>query len=294
MVMNERRRRASPSSSSSSSVVSVLLLLLAAPALPVAPAAAQQSDTTADRAGFPSDTAQRLQDQRQGFAAGPSSFPSREELKARADSLRAAAEAAESQERRKELKDARSRVERRLEAGDFSQGDIVRLAVEGEPRWTGRFTVGSGSRLKLPDVEPISLEGTLYSEADERLREVLSRYIRRPEIRVQPLTRVAVQGAVENPGFYNIPPSTTLSALVMRAGGPLQSAKLEELTVRREGQRVARGENLAYEGRALEELGVRSGDAVHVPEEGGGVSVRNVGFALGSVASFVSMMLTVF
>lgn len=256
-------------------------------------AAAQEADTAASGL-FPSDTAQRLQGGGAQFVAAPSDFPSREELEERADSLRSAVQAAEKEEEQEQMKEALSRVEGRLEDGDFSRGDVVRLRVQGEPRWTGHFTVGPNSRIRLPDVGPVSLQGTLYSEADARLREVLSRYVRRPELQVQPLTRVAVQGAVEEPGFYNIPPSTTLSALVMQAGGPLQSAEMEDLKVRRDGDRIAEGENLAYEGRSLEELGMRSGDAVHIPEEGNAFSVRNVGFALGSVASFVSVMLTVF
>lgn len=256
-------------------------------------AAAQETDT-AESALFPSDTAERVREGGAQFVAAPSDFPSREELKGRADSLRSALQTAEKEEKKKELKEEISRVERRLEEGDFSRGDILRLRVQGEPRWTGHFTVGTQSRIRLPDVGPVSLEGTLYSEAESRLHEVLSRYVRRPELQVQPLTRVAVQGAVEEPGFYNIPPSTTLSALVMQAGGPLQSAKMEDLRVRRDGDRIAKGQNLAYEGRTLEELGMRSGDAVHIPEESSAFSVRNVGFALGSVASFVSVMLTVF
>lgn len=292
--MIERRQDASPSlSTTAGRACASVALALAFLAVSGAGAAAQQSDTT-EGALFPSDTAQRLRGGQTEFVAGPSSFPTREELRARADSLRSALESADRGTGRKELEGRLSTIQRRLEEGDFSRGDLVQLSVQGEPRWTGRFTVGPKSRVELPDVEPISLEGTLYSEADDRLREALSRYVRRPEVRVQPLTRVAVQGAVEEPGFYNIPPSTTLSALVMRAGGPRQSAKLQDLKVRRAGERIAGGGDLAYEGRTLEELGVRSGDAVHVPEEGGGLSVRNVGFALGSVASFVSVMLTVF
>ena len=180
------------------------------------------------------------------------------------------------------------RVRRRLEEGDFRPGDAVEIRVPGSDTLSGVFQVESDARLRLPVIGDVDLSGVLYAEADSVLRSELSRYVRAERIDVRPLKRVAVLGAIGNPGYYDVPPSMTLSDLLMKAGGPLQGSDLDKLEIRRDGERVASAEDGGLrESATLVELGVRRGDQIRVPAASRGGSFTTVLAVLGTVSSVV-------
>lgn len=186
-----------------------------------------------------------------------------------------------------------ARIEHRLQTGDFQPGDMVELRVAEVDDWSGRFTVGHDRTLKLPRIDPIPLTGLLYPEAEAKVEDVLSEYVRDPDVRLEPLKRIAVLGAVESPGFYHVPAGATISDALMAAGGPSQDSKLDELRLRRSGKVVEVDPDFAFSGHTLEQLDLGSGDALQVPKESGN-SLRTVAFALGSVASVVGTMMAIF
>src|SRR5690625_160183 len=172
---------------------------------------------------------------------------------------------------------SRSEVElirARLDAGDFQTGDQIELAVEGEPELTGTFTVVAdreGPALRLPVIGTVSLRGVLRSEVEPHLRKAVSGYIHDPVVYATALIRVSILDGVASPGFYPVPAEALVTDLLMVAGGPTNRAKLDKIRVERGRERIWMGDDLQVaiiEGRTLDQLSLRAGDRIVVPQRG--------------------------
>lgn len=163
-----------------------------------------------------------------------------------------------------------SYVRERLESGDFRVGDRIVLQVRGEPQLSDTLTVTGSQTLDLPEIGPVSLAGVLRSELQGYLTETLGQYLREPDVRASALIRIAVLGAVGNPGFFTLPASALLEDALMRAGGPGGTADLGDLRVQRGDETVWEGELLQramVEGRTLDQLSLQAGDRIIVPAQ---------------------------
>jgi protein involved in polysaccharide export with SLBB domain len=223
-------------------------------------------------------------------------YSSRQQLEAIADSLRAtiatfgkgspAATAAEA---------SLLTLQERLENGDFHGGDVVFLIVPEDQRWSDTFTVRPNQTIELPDIEPISLFGALYSEGPDRVREALSVYLRDPQITMETTKRVAILGGVAAPGFYYISGPELVSAAIMSAGGPMENARMDKVELRRREEAIARLPSDIVQSMTLDDLGVQSGDEIFVPTlEQANLFLRNVGLIIGIAASAVAFVYLVF
>ncbi len=195
------------------------------------------------------------------------------------------AELEEGSDRRDSVQQQITRMDRRLEQGDFRTGDAVEIRVPRSDTLSGVFQVEPGPRLRVPTIGEIDLDGVLYAEADSVIGEHLRRYVRAERMEVRPLKRVAVLGAVGDPGYYDVPPSITVSDLLMRAGGPTQSSELEKLELRRDGRTLASADKGLRESATLAELGVERGDQVRVPQQSGGTSFGTIMSVVGAVST---------
>lgn len=160
-------------------------------------------------------------------------------------------------------------VRDRLQNGDFRVGDRVVLTVAGEPQLSDTFTVTGNQTLDLPQIGPIPLDGVLRSELESHLRDALGEYLRDPDIRAHALIRIAVLGAVGSPGFYTLPASALLEEALMAAGGPGAGSDIDNLHVRRGESIVWEGDLLQramVEGRTLDQLSLRAGDRIVMPQ----------------------------
>lgn len=161
-------------------------------------------------------------------------------------------------------------VRERLREGDFRVGDRIILEVRGEEEVSDTLVVRSGQRLVVPVLGELSVAGVLRSELEEYLTEELSQFLVNPVVRAHSLIRISLTGQVASPGFYAVPPDLILDDLLMLAGGPTQNAGLRKLRVERGSERIWEGENLeaaVMEGRTLDQLNIRAGDRIVVPEE---------------------------
>jgi hypothetical protein len=157
----------------------------------------------------------------------------------------------------------------RLERGDFRVGDRVVMRVEGEPNIPDSLPVEPGPAITLPVYGTIPLQGILRSELETHLTRELGRFINNPVVRAESLMRVSVQGDVGRPGFYTLPADMLLGEVLMEAGGPGRSADLEGIRIERLGERIWAGEELRAvlaDGRTLDQLNLRAGDEIVVPE----------------------------
>jgi protein involved in polysaccharide export with SLBB domain len=164
-------------------------------------------------------------------------------------------------------------VQQRLAKGDFAPGDRIAIQVEGEPTMTGTFTIAAGQTLVLPSMPPLALGGVLRSESDSVIREFIARYVRDPQVTVQPLLRLGMFGGVGKPGYYDVPATSLLSEAIMEAGGVSGTGQMSSSKVTRQNQVVldskAVSEALAN-GKSLDLLNMQSGDNLQVGEKGAG------------------------
>lgn len=183
-------------------------------------------------------------------------------------------------------------IRQRLVEGDFRLGDRVALYVQGEPTLPDTVAVEAGPQITLPLFGTISLQGVLRSEVSDRIAEALSTYINDPVVQAEGLMRVSVQGAVGQPGFYVLPASMLVSETLMAAGGPSQSATLDDLRIERGAQVLIEGDELQErirEGYSLDQLNLRAGDQIVLPQpsagQGSGGIIRTLGIVSGIVGS---------
>jgi hypothetical protein len=174
------------------------------------------------------------------------------------------------------VRDQLAATRARLAQGDFKVGDRFILTYRLERVGVDTIGVRDSLRVSLGGLPDTRLAGVLRSELDAHLEAHVARYLRTYAVRVSLLTRVAIIGAVRNPGYYYVPPDRPLSDLVMVAGGPGQDARLADLEVRRDGKLRLREKDTrraVKDGRTLEELDIQSGDEVRVPERRRGVNL---------------------
>ncbi|MGH7668096.1 MAG: polysaccharide biosynthesis/export family protein [Gemmatimonadaceae bacterium] len=154
------------------------------------------------------------------------------------------------------------------DTGDFRAGDRIMLTVDGEDKLTGTFTVLPGPALDLPEIGTVSLAGVRRTDLEAYLTTAIGRYIKDAHVRATSTVRIGVIGQVARPGFYDLPASSSITDVLMAAGGPAQSADVGKLKLTRvdttavppDSLRAALAQNLT-----LAQLGVRSGDQLFMP-----------------------------
>ncbi|MCH7755372.1 polysaccharide biosynthesis/export family protein [candidate division KSB1 bacterium] len=158
----------------------------------------------------------------------------------------------------------------------FKPGDAIRLQIwqpwrisEGKAEilgLNGDYAVNSQGYTTLPLIGEIKTIGLNQQTLAARLKEKYSPFIKDPYIMVTPLIRVTLQGAVNRPGAYLIPPTSSLWELVEMANGPSGNANLKKMQSERGGRIVNKNLLRSFEkGYSLQEIGVLSGDQILVP-----------------------------
>ncbi|HVH10254.1 MAG TPA: polysaccharide biosynthesis/export family protein [Gemmatimonadales bacterium] len=181
---------------------------------------------------------------------------------------------------------AAARIRHRLGEGDFTLGDRIFVAVEGEKELSDTFTVGPGRVLAMPVIGDVPLAGVLRSELRAYLTHRLGQNLRDPTVRVSAYVRLSVQGAVAHPGFYGVPAEGLLSDAFMAAGGTTQEADLHKLRIERDGRPLWEGKALTEAiavGQTIDQAGLIPGDQFVVPRRGAttvGEVLRFGGFLL--------------
>lgn len=226
---------------------------------------------------------------------GLAPLATRAQLEALAVRLEASSRAARagSTERTADSLEA-ARIRRRLQQGDFQAGDQVLVEVTGGERpIADTLQVRTGGTLVLGDLPEIPVAGVLRAEIREHLQAALARYIREPQVRATPLTRLAVLGEVQRPGFYAFAADLPLSEVIMRAGGPTAEANLQQVAVRRGSEVLlpaSDARDALRRGMTLDQLDLRPGDELSVGVKRGN-TFQNVVLPLVTLATGLSALL---
>jgi protein involved in polysaccharide export with SLBB domain len=193
-------------------------------------------------------------------------------------------------ERQREL----TAIQSRLRDGDFEVGDRLLVTVDSAASAPAdSFTVKEGRVIEPRDMPPISLQGVLRSELDDYLTKQYGRVLRNPSVKATPLLRIAVYGPVQNPGFYSFPFDALVSDVIMKAGGPGQSADLNRSYVQRGKRKVVEEREVQkaiVNGLTLQDINVRPGDALVVGAQGS----KNWTNTLRTIAIGVTLSLTLY
>jgi polysaccharide biosynthesis/export protein len=160
-------------------------------------------------------------------------------------------------------------IRTRLEEGDFQVGDQVTIYIDGQTELSSSYVVEPTRAIMIPGVGSVPLRGVLRSELEGYLTEYLGRYVRSPDVRAASTIRIMVLGGVGRPGFYSVPSHALVTDVIDAAGGTGHQSRLTGIRIERDGERVIGGRQLVdaiIEGRTLDQLNVRAGDRVVVPE----------------------------
>ncbi len=162
-------------------------------------------------------------------------------------------------------------IRQRLRDGDFQVGDRIAIVVRGDSTLSDTASVRAGRVIQLKNLPPISLAGVLHSELQDYLTKQLSQYLKNPTVQVTPLVQIAVVGNVGHPGFFWVPADLTLTDAIMLAGGPTQTSDLNGTKIKRDNKDRLTDKQVQQafaSGATLDQLDMRAGDQISVPEAG--------------------------
>ena len=184
-------------------------------------------------------------------------------------------------------------IRNRLKYGDFLPGDRVQITVIGDSQFTGTFSVRPDTSLELPNINPITVKGVLRSEFDDYMDQQLRKYMKNPEVQARSLLRIAVVGEVSKPGFYDLPPESAASDVIVAAGGLTGPGDPQRTTVKRENKTLYdkyQMRQFYVDGASLDEMGLRTGDQFAIGRRGSTnvlpiiAAVTGIAFAVAAFA----------
>ncbi|MFT7553586.1 MAG: polysaccharide export outer membrane protein [Rhodothermales bacterium] len=190
----------------------------------------------------------------------------------------------------------------------LGSGDEVRLVVWGGAEFQHELTVDPGGRIFVPRVGQLVVAGTSLTGARDSIKRFLSQrytglvsdpatvFMDLTLVRLRPL-HVFAMGEVARPGGYTIAAGSSLFSLLYSVGGPLTTGSLRELTLVRNGRRIATLDLYDYlmAGFAGRPSRLQSGDFLFVPPRGTSVTVegqvrRPAIFELREGESFIDLL----
>lgn len=119
-------------------------------------------------------------------------------------------------------------------------GDHLRITVLSDDKnLSGDFEVAPDSTLKNPVYNQVKVAGVPIPMLKERIASFLRKFQKEPQLEVEPLFKVTVEGEVKVPNIYFFPPETTIEDAVAKAGGSSDRADMERVTVLREGRKLS-------------------------------------------------------
>jgi hypothetical protein len=189
-----------------------------------------------------------------------------------------AASTAYSERTRAKARSQAEEVRRRLREGDFRVGDQILVRVDGGVSVNDTATVTEGQRIQVRGVRQIELAGVLRAELATKVTAEVREIVKEATVNVRALTRIAVFGAVQHPGYFAVPVETTVDQLITLAGGPTDAARPDRVRLMRGDEVILRGPEVQQaiaEGRTLDALDAREGDVLEVQRIDQGWQTQN-------------------
>lgn len=144
-------------------------------------------------------------------------------------------------------------------------GDVINLRIWMEPDLSGQFMVHEDGTAILPRLGPIVVVGKDAEAFKHELIEEYSKTLQNPSIEVILQRRVTITGHVTSPGLYPVDPTISLTDALALAGGATERADRSKVVLIRNGERTTYN---AEEALSLEDISLRSGDQLYIPQKG--------------------------
>lgn len=155
--------------------------------------------------------------------------------------------------------------------GKLGPADVISVTVFREPDLSvANITVDADGMVSLPLIGSVQAGGTTTAELSTLIESKLGQaYLRDPHVSVNIGSigshKVTVEGAVSDPGVYDIVPGTKLSGAIAMAKGPSRVAKLGQIAVFRQssdGIYVAQFDYSALEAGTMIDPILQPGDRI--------------------------------
>ncbi len=158
-------------------------------------------------------------------------------------------------------------------------GDNLRINIWGAMDNALVQTVDRNGQIFLPTVGPVRLWGLSFSQADQLIRQNLSRYYRGFQTSVSMgglrSIRIYVVGEVRQPGSYTISSLSTAINALFAAGGPIKVGSLRNIELKRNHHTVGSFDlyDFLLRGDKTRDFRLESGDTIFVPPIGSVVAI---------------------
>ena len=171
------------------------------------------------------------------------------------------------------------------ETPSLQPGDHLRITVLGEDKdLSGEFEVAHDSTVKHPLYSQLKVVGVPLPMLKDRFVIFLRRFQKEPQLQVEPLFKVGVEGEVKTPNIYFLAPETTIPDALTRANGLTEHGDGEHVSLIRDGKTISI--NLGNVRINRDQLTVRSGDQITVAAR------RNIIAGMGSMTPLLSVAAT--
>ena len=166
-------------------------------------------------------------------------------------------------------------------------GDELRIKVWGQVNFQSNVRVDRAGEIYIPvpQVGPVHVAGSSYSELDQRLRQAIGRVYRNFDVVADigsiRSIQVYVAGEARRPGVYTISSLSSLIDAVFASGGPSVEGSLRHIQLRRGSDTIADLDLYAIliHGDKSKDVKLLAGDMIFIPPVGPQValtgSVRN-------------------
>ncbi len=152
----------------------------------------------------------------------------------------------------------------------IGSGDVVRIDVYGESDMSAEWIVRSDGKIAFPHLGEVAVAGYSPGELVGALSGQLSEYFREPNVSVEVVEYrsqcVQVTGAVTTRGEFCIDGPTTLLEVISRAGYIDSETSVGEIRILHSSGQIERVTLTDLEQTGRNNLHIRSGDVIHVPQ----------------------------
>jgi polysaccharide export outer membrane protein len=142
--------------------------------------------------------------------------------------------------------------------------DLLEIKVFELPEFDHTVRVSEDGSITLPLLGNVQVGGLTKEKAEQKIAQLLDRYVKKAQVSVfikeYQSSRVAIIGAVENPGMYELVGRQTLLQMISQAGGFKENAA-NEIYILREGQEG----NTASISIDLEDLLLNGNQKLNIP-----------------------------
>ncbi len=158
----------------------------------------------------------------------------------------------------------------------LGQGDSVAIYVQRFQDFNFQATIDAEGKITQAVLGKISLQGLTIDEAQERVKQTVSRYIINPIVllsmtNARPV-QVTIAGEISKPGLYPLTPqSGRVSSVLLAAGGSTERGDLRSVKIRRSYTNGATDEKEIdlytplKDGTPLPDIRLQDGDVIMIP-----------------------------